>query len=275
MNRRSNRSPDVLGISEGELRRLTTDLDDLHHDVSLPALAASVDEWVEESKEGQGPVREVGTDGPGSRMISRRGLLLGTGAAAIGGVLLAACGGSGTPSSATSAPYPATLTGDLKVAALAASLENLGIYAYGAGIKEARAGKLGAVPPAIVTFATTAMAQHTDHAAAWNAALTGAGKSAISEPDPVLTPTVNTMFGQVTDVAGLARLALEIENIAAQTYQASIGELSGKKAIATSASIQPVEMQHAAILNLVLGNYPVPHAFNPTSSARPTSDLGR
>jgi hypothetical protein len=35
-----------------------------------------------------------------------------------------------------------------------------------------------------------------------------------------------------------------------------------------------VEMQHAAILNLVLGNYPVPNAFNPTSSARSTSDLG-
>jgi hypothetical protein len=62
--------------------------------------------------------------------------------------------------------------------------------------------------------------------------------------------------------------------VAAQTYQASISELSGKKAIQTSASIHPVEMQHAAILNLVLGNYPVPNAFNPISSARSGSDLG-
>jgi hypothetical protein len=32
----------------------------------------------------------------------------------------------------------------------------------------------------------------------------------------------------------------------------------GEKAIATEATIQPVEMQHAAILNFVLGAYPVP-----------------
>ena len=134
------------------------------------------------------------------------------GAAAIGGVLLAACGTSKAPRppppASAKAASPAPLTGDLKVAALAASLENLGIYAYGAGIKAAQAGKLGTVPPAIVTFATTAMAQHQQHAAAWNAALTGAGKAKVTETDPALTPTVNQMFGQVTDVAGLAKLAL-------------------------------------------------------------------
>jgi hypothetical protein len=277
MNRRSNRRPDVLAISETELRRLNVELDELHHDVSLPALGTTVDEWVEENRGGQAVLEVTRAERP-ARLISRRGLLLGTGAAAIGGVLLAACGTSKATPSTTTTAKPATaadLTGDLKVAALATSLENLGIYAYGAGIKAAQAGKLGAVPPAIVTFATTAMAQHTDHAAAWNAVLTGAGKAKVTETDPVLTPTVNQMFAQVTDVAGLARLALEIENIAAQTYQASISELSGTKAIQTSASIHPVEMQHAAILNLVLGNYPVPNAFNPITLGRPTSDLGR
>jgi hypothetical protein len=202
---------------------------------------------------------------------------MGAGAAAVGGVLLAACGSSGkaSPPATTGASHsPASLTGDLKVAALAASLENLGVYAYGAGIKAAQAGKLGTVPPAIVTFATTAMAQHKEHGAAWNAALTGAGKAKVTETDPALTPTVNQMFAQVTDVTGLAKLALEIENIAGQTYQAGIGVLSSTSAIKTAATIHPVEMQHAAILNLVLGNYPVPNAFNPVSSARSTSDLG-
>jgi hypothetical protein len=274
MNRRPNRTPEVLAISESELSRLTGELHQLHHDVSLPALGASIDEWVDENRS-QGPILSGDPSEP--KRISRRGLLLGTGAAAIGGVLLAACGTSKSASTPTTVNpgSPASLTGDLKVAALATSLENLGVYAYGAGIKAATAGKLGAVPPAVVTFATTAMSQHTEHAAAWNAVLTGAGKAKVTETDPVLTPTVNKMFGEVTDVAGLAKLALEIENIAAQTYQASIMELSSKKAIQTSASIHPVEMQHAAILNLILGNYPVPNAFNPTSSARPTSDLGR
>ncbi|MGH9920688.1 MAG: ferritin-like domain-containing protein, partial [Nitrososphaerales archaeon] len=245
----------------------TRELAEMHNDESMPMLRSSVQEWIETNHEHNA----AGT-------ISRRGLLVGTGAAAIGGVLLAACssGGSSPPTATrpSGSSSPASLTGDLKVAGLAASLENLGVYAYGAGIKAAQAGKLGSVPPAVVTFATTAMGQHQQHAAAWNSVITGAGKKAVTETDPALTPTVNQMFGQVTDVGGLAKLALEIENIAAQTYQAGIGALSSTKAIQTAASIQPVEMQHAAILNLVLGSYPVPNAFNPTSSARSTSDLG-
>jgi hypothetical protein len=75
-------------------------------------------------------------------------------------------------------------------------------------------------------------------------------------------------------VTGLATLALSIENIAAQTYQAQISELSSAKAIAAAASIHPVEMQHAAILSFVLGRYPVPNAFNPVDMARTVSDLG-
>jgi ferritin-like protein len=285
MNLRPNSRRDVLPVSEAEINRLTVELDELHHDESVPALRSSVQEWIEinhdRMRAGESSaLPATPLTSPMAGAISRRGLLIGTGAAAIGGLLLAACGSSAksattTTGAAAQPGSPATLTGDLKVAALAASLENLAVYAYGAGIKAAQAGKLGTVPPAIVTFATTAMAQHTQHGAAWNAALTAAGKSKVTETDPALTPTVNQMFGQVTDVAGLAKLALELETIAGQTYQAGIGALSSSSAIKTAASIQPVEMQHAAILNLVLGNYPVPNAFNPTADARSTSDLGK
>ena len=259
-----------LGTSEKELRRQTSALEELHQDQSLPALRSSIEEWVETN-------RERTTRLPQDGVISRRGLLVGAGAVAVGGAILAACGsgnGSSTTTSTTSSGGPSSLTGDLAVAGTAASLENLGVFAYGAGIKAAQQGKLGAVPPAVVTFAETAMSQHQQHAAAWNAVLTGSGKKAVTETDPALTPTVNQMLAQVTDVGGLAKLALEIENIAAQTYQASITKLSSAKAIQTAASIHPVEMQHAAILNLVLGMYPVPNAFNPTNNGRSPSDIG-
>jgi hypothetical protein len=263
-----------LGISEAELILMTEDLEQLHHDSSLPALRTSVEEWVEANHE----------SGTGTRKgTSRRSFLIGATAAAVGGLALAACGSSGKSASSTTSgsgatakpsSYPASLTGDLKVAALAASVENLGVFAYNAGIKAAQAGKLGTVPPAVVTFAQTAMGQHVQHAAAWNSVLTASGKAKVTETDPALTPTVTQMFSQVTDVAGLATLALTIENIAAQTYQAQISELSSAKAIAAAASIHPVEMQHAAILSFVLGKYPVPNAFNPVAMARTVSDLG-
>jgi hypothetical protein len=168
---------------------------------------------------------------------------------------------------------------------MAASLENLGVFAYNAGLQAASAGKLGTVPPAIATFAQTAMAQHKAHAQAWNSALTAAGKPAVTTTDPALTPTVQAKFAQVTDVTGLAELALLIENIAAQTYQNGIAVLSSSQAVAIAATIQPVEMQHSAILYYALGRYPgiqgtasnsyatgTPLAFNPVSLARPPSD---
>lgn len=274
MRRRPVTPTEPLPGSEAELRRMTVELDEIHHDLSLPALRQAVARMTEEGRD---------EEPTGRGLTSRRTFLLGSGALAVGGALLAACGSGGSSSSSAAAGsaagsgsgrYPANLTGDLKVAALAASLENLGVYAYTAGIQAAQAGKLGTVPPAVVTFATTARSQHQQHAAAWNAVLTGAGKAKVTENDPALLSTVNSQFAQVKDVAGLARLALVIENIAAQTYQVGVTALSSAKAVSTAATINPVELQHAAILNFVLGNYPVPNAFNPTSQARSTSDLG-
>jgi hypothetical protein len=270
-------------ISDAELSAMTTQLDQLHRDQTLPAMQAAVSEWAESLKEA--------TNGPNARRTNRRTFLLGAAGVGAGGLLLAACGSSSSSKStspttaASGTSQDSGLTGDLAVAAMAASLENLGVFAYNAGLTAASAGKLGTVPPAVATFAQTAMAQHKDHAKAWNSVLTAAGKPAVTATDPALTPTVQQKFAQVTDVTGLAELALLIENVAAQTYQNGVAVLSSSQAISVAATIQPVEMQHAAILYYALGRYPgiqgdssssymsgSPLAFNPTTLARPPSD---
>jgi hypothetical protein len=269
-------------IGDAELSAMATDLDQLHRDQALPAMQSAVGEWAASIKESE--------TGITARRTSRRTFLLGVAGAGAGGILLAACGSSHKSTSpATSVPPQssgnASLTGDLAVAAMAASLENLAVFAYNAGLQAAGQGKLGTVPPAVATFAQTAKAQHQDHAAAWNSLLTGAGKPAVTATDPALTPTVQSKFAQVKDVTGLAELALLLENVAAQTYQAGVGVLSSSHAISVAATIQPVEMQHAAILYYVLGRYPgiqgdssndyasgTPLAFNPVTLARPPSD---
>jgi len=159
---------------------------------------------------------------------------------------------------------PSGLTGDLAVAAVAASLENLAVFAYTAGLTAATQGKLGTVPPAVATFATTVKGQHQQHAAAWNAVLQSHGKAPVTVTNPTLTPTVQADFAKVTDIAGLAQLAVTLETIAAQTYQVETSKLKSSAAIQLSSSIQPVEMQHIAILYYVLGMYPGAQ----TSSAR-------
>ena len=137
----------------------------------------------------------------------------------------------------------------------------LAVGTYKAALGAATAGSLGAVPPAVATFVQTAMDQHQQQLDAWNKVLTGGGATAVTEPNATLKPTVDAAFGKVKDVAGAATLALMLEQIAAATYQSAIPVLTNKDAILLAGSIQIIDAQHAAVLNFVLGNYPVPDTF--------------
>jgi hypothetical protein len=267
--------PFEMQITERELTQMTADLDEMHRD-ALPRMNEAVSEWAEV----KGGLASAGDTIVNAR-TSRRGFLMG-GAAVLGGIALAACGGNSSKSSAASSGGASgasinaggqTLTGDLAVVGLATALENLAVGTYQAGIDAAVAGKLGTVPPAVVTFAQTAQMQHKDHAAAWNAILRSAGKREVTGVDmTVKTGVVDPTFAQVKDVGGLAKLALTLENVAAATYLEGIGLVKDAGGIKTAATIQPVEMQHAAILNFVLGQYPVPDTFAKSDGARGLDD---
>ncbi|QMU73826.1 ferritin-like domain-containing protein [Streptacidiphilus sp. P02-A3a] len=249
-------------------------MDEAHQEY-LPRMHAAAADLTEELRDTRpGPV-----EGQWSRAGSRRGFLLGAGGVAAA-LALAACssgstkssagGASGTPmASGTPAPSATTslYTGDLRVVALATALENQAVGAYAAALAAAKAGKLGTVPAAVGTFATTAMAQHADHAKAWNAVLTGAGKPAITGVPLSNQPATLTALGGATSAGAVAQLALDLENQAAQTYLFATYNVSSAGGIATAASIAPVEAMHAAILNFVLGQYPVPDDFLPTDKA--------
>jgi hypothetical protein len=263
-----------LPVSESSLTAMTRELDDAHRS-AYPAMRAQAAGVVEE-------LRDAGATAVGQR-VGRRGFLLGAGGIAAT-LALAACSssssnsagasksptaGAGSSGSAMASPY----TGDLKVVALATALENQAVGAYQAALTAAQAGKLGTVPPAVATFVTTAMSQHQDHAKAWNAVLTGAGVPAITDVPLSNQPATLQALGAATSVGAVAKLALELENQAAETYLFAAGNVSSAGGIATAASIAPVEAMHAAVLNFVLGNYPVPDAFLGTDMAASPSLL--
>lgn len=259
-----------MAISERELNALTSDLDDIHHD-TFPRMRNEIDELAEKLREATVV-----------KGMNRRSFLI-AGSAVGGSILLAACGSSGSSAASKSSTSMAATSGsgmmksantDLAVAGLAASLENLAVQTYEAALKAATAGKLGTVPPAVATFVTTAKSQHADHAGAWNSVLTKAGKSAISGVDvTVNSAVVKPAFAKVRTVSDVAALALELENVAAATYLNGVqNALTESAAIKIAMTIQPVEMQHAAILNLISGTYPVPDGFAKTDGARPATD---
>jgi Ferritin-like domain len=265
-----------IAISEHELTVMTAHLEEAHQ-ATLPVMHEAVTDWDERLRSENDP-DELAEMRARFGRPSRRGFLIGAGAT-LGGLVLAACSSSDSKKSSassttnTKAAASGGLATDLKIASLAAALENTAVATYQAGIDAANAGRLGTVPPAIVTFATTVQQQHKDHAAAWNAIITGAGKPAVTGVDTTVNNgVVQPAFAQVTDVAGLAKLALTLEDAAGATYLSVIPVVSDPGGVKTVATIQPVEMQHAAILNFVLGQYPVPDAFAKTDGARTLTD---
>jgi hypothetical protein len=255
-------------ITNAELAGLTSDLEAAHND-TLAAFRLAVEALAEEARDAAERLAAVAR-----RQASRR-TFIGTGAAGLAaaggaGLLLSACSGdSGT--SATLTPVPAA-PGDLAVIRLAASIESVAITTYTTTLQAAAKGKFGTVPPAVTQFATTAKSQHTDHRNAWNQALTAAGQAAVTTADPKLATVVAGLpLATITDVA---KGALLLETVALETYVATASNLSDAGYRTTALTIAPVEAQHIAVLNFVLGNYPVSSSTVPTDQARSVSDLG-
>jgi hypothetical protein len=245
-----------MAISERELSQMTRELQELH-DSTFPQVRKTLDELTSN-------LAQVV-----SKPSTRRSFFLGAaGAVALGTAAACAGGPSGPAASSPAAPVPEeTYTGDLKVVALATALENLAVTAYGGALKKAGAGELGPVPPAVATFVQTAMKQHADHAQAWNAVLSKAGKPTITDAPLSITQDQVAMLNAAKSVPDVAKLALNLENVAAQTYTFATANVSDAGGIMTAATIQPVETMHAAILNYVLGQYPIPDTFIGTSNA--------
>lgn len=191
--------------------------------------------------------------------IGRRGFFTAGGVAAAA-VLVAACGDDDDDAaerSETSDPEGGGGGGDAEIAAFAAGLELLAANTYAAALEAAGAGNLGEVPPAVAEFATTAQAHHQ----AYSDALAEAAGGITPEVPADIEAAVNEQFAAVTDVTGLATFARDFENQAAATYMGVIPQLESDAAIMLTGSILPVTRQRVAILNFVLGEYPVPETF--------------
>jgi hypothetical protein len=210
--------------------------------------------------------------------MGRRSFLLAAGAAgATGGVLLGACGGGGggdelTEEERTGITRLDRLEGDLAIAALVHSLENLAIATYTAARDRMEEGRLGDLPPAMVRYIETAQRQHEEHARAWNGIVTGAGRPGVTGVDLTLKTQLEPGVNRARDHVAIGNVFLELESITAATYLAAIGAIENNAALKVAASIQPVETQHVAIVSFMLGRTPVPESFAKADGARPTTD---
>jgi len=271
-----------MALDDTRLRDLLTQSHDLHSD-AMETTRVALDEYVELAHDD--PWADV--DPVTRRTTLLRGLPK-------SGVLAAA--GLGTAMVALLAsPAFADKTMDVQMLQTAASIENLAIATYDTALTLDFIG--GASANGVVkAFVMKTKEQHTQHAQAFNAAVTRLGGKAQDQPDPVLLGVVNNAKPSLTGPAQVVDLAIELEDGAAQTYVANTGTYSNKNARSVAASIMGVEAQHVAILSAVkallaggaadlialppdamklpaaAGSVGFPNAFYPTTDARPANE---
>ncbi len=218
-----------MQISPRELRDLASSVDDMHRD----GMRTLRDELEEVHR------------GDTARVLtrSRRQFLTRAGT---GGVALAAAT-TVTPFASflpTAWARPAQALDDGAIAVFAESVELAAVAAYGA------AAGTGLIAAEVLPVAQMFAGHHQEHAGAF-AGL--AGDAATGAPNQALLDEFGPLIGAAPDQAALLEIAFTLEQAAAATYLFALGALQSPEAAAATATILPVESQHAVVLGQALG----------------------
>jgi hypothetical protein len=147
----------------------------------------------------------------------------------------------------------ASSSSDVQILQTAASIENLAVATYKTALTLPYIGGSSA-DPVVTKFCQVTMGQHAQHADAFNAASKHLGGKAQNKPDPAFVPVVNKAVKSLAGATpaqgalGVVGLALELENIAAETYVKDTVLAKSKSNKALFASIMGIEAQHVSVL---------------------------
>ncbi|MFJ4922755.1 ferritin-like domain-containing protein [Streptomyces sp. NPDC088725] len=187
----------------------------------------------------------------------------------------------------------ATTKNDIMALQTAASIENLAVSVYqtAAALPFIKNGN-----KTIVEFITKTTQQHEQHAKAFNAAATQGGGKAQTGTDPKYAAVVKQTLPSIKTPADVVKLAITLEDLAAQTYTKNVSQVSDAQLRRLFESVAPVEAQHRATLLAVqsllasgdnsliaiptdvaklpgaVGTVGFPDAFYPTNNASPISE---
>ena len=277
--------------------RILSELLEESQDMQSDALRATIHPLAEMSERGTTPTDD--SDPVENQRFAaehRRSL-----ATSVGGAGLLAAAGGGLLVGMLASPAFASSSPDVQMLQTAASIEVLAVNTYTTAQTLPYIGGSTA-NPVVSKFVSVTKGQHQQHLAAFNAALKKMGAKTQNKPDPAFVPVVNKAVAGLSGAtaaqgsAGVVALALELENIAAETYVNDVANLKSSTNKALFASIMGIEAQHAAVLRAVqalltagapqlitlsptnvaslpaaAGSIGFPNAFYPTNSAAPAS----
>jgi rubrerythrin len=139
----------------------------------------------------------------------------------------------------------ATSGSDVQALQTAASIENLAVSVYttAAGLPFIKNGNA-----TVAAFIAKTTMQHQAHGQAFNAAVLQAGGKAQNAADPKYAAVVKSALPTIKGPADVVKLAITLEDVAAQTYTKNVSEVSDPALRKLFGSVAPVEAQHRAVL---------------------------
>ncbi|WP_374629201.1 ferritin-like domain-containing protein [Frankia sp. AgPm24] len=202
---------------------------------------------------------------------------------------------AGTGLVAAGAGRASAATSDIAILQTAASIENLAVSTYTTALTLPFIG--GTMANGVVkAFAMKTMAQHAEHAQAFNAAVVKLGGREQNGPDPKYAAVVKAAVPTIKGPGDVVALAITLEDVAAQTYTRNVSQVGTSMLRMLLGSVAAVEAQHRAVLLAVQALLPVsngalitlppnlatlpkaagsvafPNAFYPTTMASPATE---
>jgi len=199
--------------------------------------------------------------------LSRRRFLE-AGGAALAATLLVACDRAGglprvtvgaiprlappsTTTSTTPPPVDPATEVDILVLSTASSIEH-----YAAGVYTEAVGLDVVTSPALISAMELFAAHHSEHASAFEAATQQVGGIPYTEPNPQLRLAAVHQLGAIRTEADVVRLVYLIEQVAAATYTASVGQFSDLSLNGAIMAVGAIEARHMTVLASLASNQP-------------------
>lgn len=236
-----------MEINRDHLRREAREIQ-VAHDTSMGSMRDLVQRVLDPSSKADGSIKsDLFLSG-----VNRRRFMQIGGVSVLSAAVLAACGKDDKKSSSGSTGKSGGSKGsdsDIAILRTASSLEHVAIDVYQKAIDNA--GALG-ISAGVADVAKLFQSQHKDHAGLFEGATKEAGGDPFTTANPAVLDSLKGRIAALKSEMDVIVLARDLENVAAATYQSTVGAYDNLAYNAASMSVGGVEARHAAVLNGVL-----------------------
>ena len=195
-------------------------------------------------------------------VVSRRRFLQIGGTLSMGAGFSACIGGGSSKQSRDSSGGAGGRRTDATITRTFSSVEAVAVVVYTTALDS---GLL--TTPAVADLAKLFRSHHQEHAALFVGTTRDLGGAPFTDPNPIVMQQVQPALDGMRDETTAVNLALDVETVLADTYQATMGTFADKSFNVAAMSVGGAEARHAAGLAQTVGVPPVPQAFETTDRA--------